>query len=369
MSVTRHSEIWLPGYLKDRLGRVGTPPLRRVWLAVADHYEPYWNGADDTTACDRVQRWRKAWPEIAARSVKDSAGRSPKYTFFYPQEEYRASLLDQLAEMAQAGIADVEIHIHHDREGRQNFIDRMSSFRETLHREHGLLRAHNGSLTFGFIHGNWALDNSLANGYRCGLNDEITLLNQLGCYADFTMPSGDSPSQSRIVNTIYWCKDDPNRPKSYDWGAAIKAGDEKEGDLLMIPGPFGLRWRGRWVPRTEQGELASYDPPTAYRAKRWLDLAPRFGSDVFIKLFTHGTQERHSELLLGKGLEQLFEYVRDEAVRRRCEFYFVSAWEMFLAIDALRRKEDPVRQLKFSAGETATQRPTRDLSTPSPIVS
>jgi hypothetical protein len=27
----------------------------------------------------------KAWPEIAARSLKDSAGRSPKYTFFYPK--------------------------------------------------------------------------------------------------------------------------------------------------------------------------------------------------------------------------------------------------------------------------------------------
>jgi len=369
MSITRHSEIWLPGYLEDRLLRIGSSSPKRVWLAIADHYEPYWNGADDATARERVQRWRKAWPEIAARSVKDSAGRSPKYTFFYPQEEYREELLDQLAEMTQSGIADVEIHIHHDREGRQNFIDRMSSFREVLHRQHGLLRSHDGSLKFGFIHGNWALDNSLANGYRCGLNDEITLLSQLGCYADFTMPSGDSPTQSRIVNTIYWCKDDPNRPKSYDRGAAIKAGDGREGDLLMIPGPLGLRWRGRWQPRMEHGELASYDPATAYRAKRWLDLAPRFGQDIFVKLFTHGTQERHSQLLLAKGLEQLFTYVADEARRRHCEFYFVSTWEMFLAIDALRREADPVRQLKFCPTEIATPLPTPDSSKLNPNIS
>jgi hypothetical protein len=318
-----------------------------VWLGIADHYEPYWNNANDTMARERVERWRKNWPEIAARSVKDSVGRSPKYTFFYPQEEYRPELLDLLAEMTRDGIADVEIHIHHDREGRQDFNDRMSAFRDVLHRRHGLLRTYEGKLTFGFIHGNWALDNSLPNGYHCGLNDEISLLRDLGCYADFTMPSGDSPTQSRIVNTIYWCKDDPHAPKSYDWGSAIKAGGEVEGDLLMIPGPLGLRWRGRWHPRMEQGELASYDQPSAYRAKRWLDLSPRFGNDIFVKLFTHGTQERHSQLLLeGGGLERVFSYVAEEAQRRNCEFYFVSAWEMFLAIEALRRGVDPAQNAK-----------------------
>jgi hypothetical protein len=342
MSLLRHSELWLPGYIKERMLRVGCPKPRRVWLAIADHYEPYWRGADDATATERVARWRKAWPEIAARSTKDSGGRSPRYTFFYPQEEYRADLLDQLADLTHAGIADVEIHIHHDGEGRQNFVDRMSCFRETLHQRHGLLRKHNGGLAFGFIHGNWALDNSLPRGRHCGLNDEITLLRDLGCYADFTMPSGDSPSQARLVNTIYWCKDDPNGPKSYDTGAKIKPGGEQDGDLLMIPGPLGPRWRGRFLPRMENGELAVYNPPNAYRVKRWLDLAPRLGTDVFVKLFTHGAQERHSKVLLGKGLEQMFVDFANEARRAGCKFYYVSTWEMFLAIDALRREVDPV---------------------------
>jgi hypothetical protein len=345
MSITRHAEIWFPDYLRDRLRRIGLPKPLRVWLAIMDHYEPFWNRADDATARERVGRWRKAWPEIAKRSVRDSAGRNPKYTFFYPEEEYRPELLDRLAEMTHGGIADVEIHIHHDREGRQNFVDRMSSFREALHQRHGLLRFENGRLTFGFIHGNWALDNSLPNGERCGLNDEITLLRDLGCFADFTMPSSDSPSQSRIVNTIYWCKDDPNAPKSYDWGVEIKAGGKREGDLLMIPGPLGLRWRDRWQPRIENGELASYDPPTPHRAERWLDLSPRFGRDIFIKLFSHGTQERHWQVLLEDGLEKVFSYVADEAKRRQCQFYFVSAWEMYLAIDALREQVDPVARL------------------------
>ena len=156
------------------LRRIGLPKPQRVRLAITDHYEPYWKRADELPSWERVGRWRKAWPEIAERSVKDSARGTPKYTFFYPEEEYRAELLDHLAEMTRAGIADVEIHIHRDRERRQNFIDRMSSFRETLHRRHGLLRADNGR-------------NSLPNGERCGLNDETTSLRELGCYADFTM--------------------------------------------------------------------------------------------------------------------------------------------------------------------------------------
>jgi hypothetical protein len=346
VSISRHTEIWLPGYVSDRLRRVGFQKPKRVWLAIADHFEPYWNHADDKTAGERVERWWKHWTEIAKRAVRDSAGRPPKYTFFYPQEEYRPDLLDRLAEMTHVGIADVEIHIHHDREGRQNFIDRMSSFRDVLHSRHGLLRQDQDSLRFGFIHGNWALDNSFPNGLRCGLNDEITILRELGCYADFTMPSGDSPSQAHMVNTIYWCKDDPNAPKSYDWGVPIKVGDGIEGDLLMIPGPLGLRWKERWRPRMETGELASYDPATAYRARRWLDLSPQFGEDVFVKLFTHGTQERHSQLLLEHGLEDVFGHVVEEARRRNCEVYFVSTWEMYQAIDALRQKNEPTTALQ-----------------------
>jgi hypothetical protein len=86
---------------------------------------------------------------------------SPRHTFFYPEEEYRPHLMEPLERMASAGIADVEVHLHHNGEGQQNFVDRISGFTETLFSRHGPLRKHNGIITFGFIHGLWALDNSL----------------------------------------------------------------------------------------------------------------------------------------------------------------------------------------------------------------
>jgi hypothetical protein len=305
-----------------------------VWVAIADHWEPYYGFPSDNVAAQRVAVWAKHWPEIARRHA-DSTGRAPQYTFYYPQEEYRPQFLDALAEMKRAGIADVDIHIHHDGEGQQNFVDRMSGFMETLVNRHGLLRMSNGRPVFGFIHGNWALDNSRPDGRWCGLNNEITLLRELGCYADFTMPSGSSPTQSRIVNAIYWVIDDPLQPRSYDRGTAVTRGVPGAGDLLMIPGPLGLRWAERLAPRMETGELASYDLPTPYRVERWLDLAPRIGSDIFIKLYTHGAQERHaSALLLEGGLERMFGHLVDACRRHGHELRYVSTWEMRQAVDA-----------------------------------
>jgi hypothetical protein len=345
VQLIHNSQIWGPNYLKQRLrqiAHVGVPPLKCMWVAIADHFEPRWRRADLSTAKSRVALWRSAWPAIAARCKRDSVGNSPRYTFFFPEEEYHAALMEPLAEMVRKRIADVEVHLHHDGEGRQNFIDRISSFCNVLHNDHGLLRTRDGKLTFGFIHGNWALDNSRPDGRWCGLNDEIRVLRDLGCYADFTMPSGDSPTQARLVNTIYYCNGDPRRPKSYDKGVPVMPGGIVDGDLLIIPGPLGMRWRDRLLPRLETGELRYGNVATPYRVRRWVELAPRIGADIFIKLFTHGAQDRNSAALLGDVLETAFNLLVEEANRRGCSVHFVSAWQMYLAIDAIRQRHDPV---------------------------
>jgi hypothetical protein len=320
-----------------------------VWLSIADHFEPLWNHVSEDKGRERVQTWRKRWPEIAARHA-DSAGRAPVYTFFFPQEQYREDLLNPLAEMTAQGIGDVEVHIHHDCEGEQDFVSRMRGFIETLSTRHDLLRKESGQIKFGFIHGNWALDNSLPGGKWCGLNNEIHLLRDLGCYADFTMPSGASASQARTVNEIYWATDDPEQPKSYDRGRRLEPGGPR-GDLLMIPGPLGIRYRERLIPRLEVGELAGYDAPTPYRISRWLEIAPRIGGDIFIKLFTHGAQERNMVPLLDAWLDALFTMLTAECRSRDLAVYFVSTWQMYQAIMALERKADPVQTV--TAGNRA----------------
>src|SRR6185437_2981246 len=197
----RTLHLWLPGYSASRLRDRGRSTITRVWLTIADHFEPWWRGADDRAALARVEQWTRRWPLIAGRHA-DQAGRPPCYTFFYPEEQYHPAAIDALAHLTAMNIADVEVHLHHSADTETAFVDRLGRYSERLHARHGLLRRDDGRIRFGFIHGNWALDNSLPGGRDCGLDNEITLLHRLGCYADFTLPSAPSPAQTRIVNTI-----------------------------------------------------------------------------------------------------------------------------------------------------------------------
>jgi hypothetical protein len=344
MKLPRHAEIWLLPYLRDRLRKhERRSKSKRAWVTVADHYEPLGKGAAVEGALGRVAQWREMWPRIAEDAPRDAAGQSPQYTFFYPQEEYRRDLLDGITGMVRLGVADVEVHLHHDNEQRDSFIRKVTEYCRRLTDDHGLLRQRDGRTVFGFVHGNWALDNSRPDGRCCGLGGEIALLRDLGCYADFTMPSLPSPTQGRVVNQIYWCTNNPdNRPRSFDHGIEASVGGGRQGDLLMITGPLGVRFDGRALLRLETGEIAGYDLPTPSRVRRWFDLAPTIGSDLFLKLYTHGATEWNLGPLLNGGLDNVFFWLAEEADRRSVEIHWATAWQMYQAADALIHGRNPV---------------------------
>src|SRR6201999_1836271 len=344
MILPRHAELWFVPLLKERIRRrsVKSSP-KRVWVAITDHYEPLGMGVSVDAALGRVARWRDRWPRIASDAPADANQQPPQYSFFYPQEEYRRDLLDGIAEMVRLGVGDVEVHLHHDHETREAFIKKICDYCKRLTDDHGLLRKRDGRTVFGFIHGNWALDNSLPDGRWCGLNGEIALLRELGCYADFTMPSIPSPSQGRIVNQIYWCTNNSdNQPRSFDHGVEATAGGGRQGDLLMITGPVAMRFGARFAPRIETGEIAGYDMATSDRVRQWFDVAPVVGDDLFIKLHTHGAVERNLDPLLDHGLADLYRWIAEEAQRRGIQYYWATAWQMYSAIDAIVNGREPV---------------------------
>ncbi|GAC1416694.1 MAG: hypothetical protein NVSMB62_06630 [Acidobacteriaceae bacterium] len=338
MQLPKYANLWLPGYLRDRIQRPARPRAKRLWVALTDHYEPLVTGKVSLeVAKTRVAAWRDLWPTIALSAPLDSTGKPPCFTFFYPQEEYHAEILESLAEISRSGLTDVEVHIHHADDTADTLREKLGTFCARLEEKHGLLHRHNGRRVFGFIHGNWALDNSLPGGRWCGVTGELQVLRDLGCYADFTMPSVPSPTQSRIVNRIYWTTGAPSKPRGFDSGIDASPGRGTQGDMLMVPGPLGLRWRQR---RIETGELAHYDPPTPYRVQRWLDHAPQLGEDVFLKLFGHSAREDNAAALIGTGskpgaLGPMFQWIQEAAQQRGLQLHWVSAYGMWRAIDEI----------------------------------
>jgi hypothetical protein len=339
MYLPRHAEIWLAPYAKHRLRKMmSRVKPKRAWVALCDHYEPLGRSPSLDGALAKVAEWRDKWPRIAGDAPGDATGQRPQYSFFYPQEEYRSDLLDGIAEIVRLGVGDLEVHLHHENERAETFVQKVSEFCRRLTDDHGLLRQHDGRTVFGFIHGNWALDNSRPDGKRCGLNGEIALLRDLGCYADFTMPSAPSPTQGRVINQVYWCTSNADgSSRSFDRGIEATIGGGGRGDLLMITGPLGVRFGERLVPRLETGEIASYDLATAKRVRRWFDLAPMVGNDLFLKLYTHGADDRNIGALLDHGLRDLYRLLAEEAERRKIELRWATAWQMYQAVEALVR--------------------------------
>ena len=336
MSILKDAHIWFPAYVARRRGR--PEGSVDVLFAFVDHFEPEQRPLDPPELqVSRVSRWIERYEAVAARYA-DRLGRHPRHTYFFPEEQYRGDTLALLAGHCAKGFGEVEVHMHHDGETEESFRAKMGLFKERLASHRLLARDRlDGRVKYAFIHGNWALDNSRADGRWCGLNNEITLLRETGCYADFTMPSvpAEGGTQTHTINSIYFADDDPHRPKSHDSGRTVVFGGRGSGDLLLIQGPLALNWRNRKggvFPRIENGDISPTNPVTRERARLWIEQRIGVGgkeSTVFVKVHTHGLKARNFDFLFGGGIETAFSIVNEElndGERRR--LHYVTAREM-----------------------------------------
>jgi len=345
----KHAERWLPGYLYSLLRRPrrGRQPTH-VLFAICDHFEPLSpHAAQPQEVGDRrVARWLRDYPGVASE-FRDADGRPPCHTFFYPAEaaEQPHRYVPMLLPLVRAELGEVEIHLHHDHDTPVQLARTLTGFRDWLHAELGLLGTDSeGRPRYGFIHGNWALCNSRPDGRWCGVNEELTILRETGCYADLTMPSGASPTQSRKVNDLYYASNRPGKPNSHARGISVVAGRPDAsakpcpdaGDLMLIQGPLGLNWRWRkWglLPRFEHADLCASNPPTPQRVDLWVrqHIHVRGRPDwLFVKVHTHGCLEHNLEVLLGEPIRAMHRHLASmyNDGERFC-LHYVSAREMY----------------------------------------
>lgn len=323
-----------------RLRKQGFPT--DVFLCLADHYEPHVGGPAPALARARHEDWLRRYPEIAGRH-RDTDGRPPAHTFCYPWDEFDAWEFERLTALCAGGWGEVELHLHHRDDTDETL---RAKLREAIrvYRTGGALPAWpDGRPAFGFVHGNWALDNSRCEDGRnfCGVNNELTVLQEEGCYADFTFPAWQNTAQPRTLNSIYYAVDNPGKPKSYDTGIRARVGRARPEGLLLIQGPLApfLTRRGRgWRAAMDDGDLAAcrrYVPP---RLDRWVRAGIHVQGRpdrVFVKLHCHGAQDSNRAALLGTDLEALF---TDAEARyndgKRYRLHYVTAREMFNVVKA-----------------------------------
>ena len=358
---SRHMHLWLGSYLRRRAPKPAHGPVH-VMFCFVDHFEPVWGKVTLETQRARVDRWCHDY-RLLAGAHRDADGRPPQHTFFYPEEEYLEEHLDKLATLCADGFGEIEIHLHHDNDTEANFRATISRFNEHLHARQGALSRDpaTGQLRFGFIHGNWCLDNSRADGRWCGLNNELILLRELGCYADFTLPSAPSDTQTRMINAIYYATDDPQRPKSHDSGLPVRVGGQASGDLMIVQGPLGLNWRDRRhgvIPRIENADVRLSCPPHPNRVDAWVRTAIQVEGRpdwIFVKIHTHGTQERDMDTLLGEPMHLMHEYLeRRYNDGQRYVLHYVTARELYNIVKAA------------EAGKSGNPNTWRDFELPPP---
>ncbi|RKF14566.1 hypothetical protein DBZ36_17160 [Alginatibacterium sediminis] len=343
-------EGWIFSYLKNRFSpkaKVNGPT--HILFCFVDHYEPQW-GKTTTyeQECERVDRWHRDYPKVAGKFV-DADGCYPKHSFFYPEEEYRFEHLEKIADLCARGFGEIEVHIHHDDDTSDNLRQTLESFTEKLHAQHGAFSRcpESGKLQYAFIHGNWCLDNSRKDGKWCGVNDELIVLKETGCFVDMTFPSAPSETQPAMVNQIYYAKDDPLKPKSYDIGQQVEVGAAPWGDLMLITGPLGLNWKTRKsgvFPKIENGDIRWNMPPTKHRVDLWVDAnihvkgRPEW---VSIKIHTHGTQDQDLDTLLGQPFEEMCQYLQDKYNDgENYVLHYVSARELYNIVKAAEDGKD-----------------------------
>jgi hypothetical protein len=283
--VSRKYYYWLPGYVSWALAprETAAGPVHVLFLC-ADHYEP-------GTRFGMVQRWLDEYPKLAARH-RDACGRGVQHTWFYPGEQRIDRNLQALGTLVAAGYGEVELHLHHSHDtlgtARKRYQDAIAWFQRF-----GFLKGADGATHFAFIHGVWSLDNSRGAQY-CGVNRELELLRQLGCFADYTFPSLYQVAQPTMVNRIYEATDD-DRPKSYDRGVPLQVGVRPSGDLLIFEGPLVLApaLDPRLFAVVDDGEIHPAVPAGPKRVDYWMRSRIHVNGRPewqFVKVHGHGVE-------------------------------------------------------------------------------
>ena len=374
---------WVPGYFWQRLTRGRVPRKVHLVIALADHFEP--SIADQSTVPEvgaarapyaeqerRLERWCREYPKLFAE-YRDADGRAFVHTYFYPAEQYDRAHVARLAELCRDGWGEIEIHLHHGvgaPDTAENTRRQLIEFRDRLAHDHGCLAYAGESCEprYVFAHGNFALANS-NRGRGCGVDGEMQILAETGCYADMTLPAAPfHRAQTGKINSLYECGLPLATRAPHGEGRNLSRGRAPEILPIMVQGPLlpDFHAPGRLV-GIDNSALTAANPASLRRLENWKRAAisvegrPNW---VFIKLHGHGMDPRQDDAVLGAPMRGFLRELVDGADERGETLHFVSAREMVNMILAAcdGREGNPVeyRDYRFKRERPGTANAARE---------
>jgi len=254
------------------------------------------------------------YPSLADKH-KDARGQCPKRTWFFPPHYHRRGNLRELVSLCEHGYGEIELHLHHGKSKPDTEANLEKTIRLCIeeYSQFGVFGTENGRKRYGFVHGDWALDNSRNNQSFCGVSNELDVLERTGCFADFTFPSCNE-SNPADINSIYYAHEN-GKPKSYNRGPVARAGHSPRQGLLMVQGPLHpIRLQDRFFGLRAFGDdVALGKPADAKRVDLWIKTWIHVQGKrdwIFVKVHTHGAADE--EVVLGTSMDETFSYLEDK---------------------------------------------------------
>jgi hypothetical protein len=330
----------LPSYAWQAITRKSPSGPVHLIFAIADHFEPSIVPEDGRQRAPydeqerRLERWCREYPGLV-EEWRDSDGRPLRHTYFYPAEQYEKGILDRLAEHCHEGWGETEIHLHHGvykPDTAENTREMLSTFRDALEKR-GCVSYLDGSgnARYAFVHGNFALANS-AEGRACGVDSEMQVLADTGCYADLTLPTAIYHwSQTAKINSLYECGLPLGQRAPQRKGRDLKVGREPRVFPLIVQGPLAAYFGGKRLVKIENAALTPTNPASLRRLELWKHAAISVEGRpdwLFIKVHCHGMDPTQENAVRGEAMRSFLREFVTGAKHRQETLHFVTAREM-----------------------------------------
>ena len=326
-------DIWLKSYIR---GLFSDPDTKEqtvdIMLLFVDHFEL--NGH-----ADRLEAWEVRYPQIAKKHF-DSDGHHPKHSLFYAMDLMHEHELERLQHLVTEGVGEFELHWHHDHDTEETFSHKLTEAMKIFHK-YGYMKPYKEgqNACFSFIHGDWSLGNSRGEKY-CGVDNEISLLMEAGCYGDYTFPALFNEAQPPMINNIYYSTNNDQKASYFKGRVASVDQSQTDDEFMVFQGPLTINWkdwRHKWHPTIEDGDISRF--PTHDDPKRidsWIRQKIHVKGQPtwqFVKIFCHGAQDHQS--VVSDTTDRMFEYLETNYNDgKRYRLHYVSAREAYNIVKA-----------------------------------